>query len=84
MKHTFNACPKSNVQMFSQLDKRNIYSGLNAHPDCVNQEAVKLLLLLLLLLRRAMIRSGNNFYNRARARACARVMSMGIHVLHTC
>lgn len=76
MKHTFNACPKSNVQMFSQLDKRNIYSGLNAHPDCVNQEAVKLLL----LLRRAMIRSGNNFYNRARAR----VMSMGIHVLHTC
>lgn len=81
MKHTFNACPKSNVQMFSQLDKRNIYSGLNAHPDCVNQEAVKLLLL---LLRRAIIRSGNNFYNRARARARARVMSMGIHVLHTC
>lgn len=80
MKHTFNACPKSNVQMFSQLDKRNIYSGLNTHPDCVNQEAVKLLLLL--LLRRAMIRSGNNFYNRARARA--RVMSMSIHVLHTC
>lgn len=80
MKHTFNACPKSNVQIFSQLDKRNIYSGLSAHPDRVNQEAVKLLLLL--LLRRAMIRSGNNFYNRARARA--RVMSMGIHVLHTC
>lgn len=79
MKHTFNACPKSNVQIFSQLDKRNIYCGLNAHPDCVNQEAVKLLLL---LLRRAMIRSGNNFYNRARARA--RVMSMGIYVLHTC
>lgn len=40
MKHTFNACPKSNVQIFSQLDKRNIYCGLNAHPDCVNQEAV--------------------------------------------
>lgn len=60
--------------------KKHILWSVNAHPDCVNQEAVKLLLLLLLLLRRAMIRSGNNFYNRARAR----VMNMGIHVLHTC